>query len=714
MRKSRSLLTLLPALLLLGAAQQPRTSGPWRYFSPAHVAAERELETALLSMPSASSLAAFHELVSSRPHVAGSPGDARVVERLVEAYRRLGMAVEKQDLWLYLSRPVAAELEILYPRPEKLSLKEAVLPHDPYSRDPALTFGWNAYSGNGDVRAPAVYANYGRLADFEELEKLGLDVRGKIVIARYGGNFRGYKEKFAEQAGAAGLIIYSDPRDSGYARGLMYPEGGWSNASYIQRGSLATLSYEGDPLTPFVVATRDAKRLDPAEVNLPHIPVQPIGWGAAKRILSRMSGPPVPDGWQGALPFNYHLGGVGGPELHLVVKQKRELTHCANVVATLRGSRFPDQKVIVGSHDDAWSFGAGDPNSGTIVVYEVAKSFAALAQRGLRPARSLVFANWTAEEFGLEGSSEWVEAHRDDLVGHTVAYINLDAAAMGLAFGAESSPSLKPVIADAAAAVPQPGGRAGESVLDAWMSRDHCRSPDGLPRFANLGGGSDHVGFYCYVGVPAAGLGGRGAAGTAYHSNYDDLAWYRKVVGSHYRSARMVSQLVNVLVARLAGSDLLPLAPRFYGGDFAHHLADLAKRSARLGFTADFGDLASRAKGVEERATRVENDLQEALASGVLEGAALERVNRQLADLEQAWISPRGLPGRPWYRNLFAAPDDNSGYAPWMLPGLRWAVERKSADDLKAMVARYDQAFDDLDARLERIESEIPGNEGRS
>ncbi|HKI86839.1 MAG TPA: M28 family peptidase, partial [Thermoanaerobaculia bacterium] len=402
MRKSILPLILLSAVVLTAAAPESRTGSPWRYFSPAHEQSEREIEAALLSLPSTASLGAFHELVSSRPHVAGSAGDARVIESLVDAYKRLGLKVETQDLWLYLSRPVAARLALVAPEHQELPLKEKALPQDPYSRDPDLTIGWNAYSGNGDVEASVVYANYARLEDFKELAKLGVSVRGKLVLARYGGNFRGYKAKFAERAGAAGLIIYSDPKDSGYGRGLMYPEGGWADASYIQRGSILTLPYQGDPLTPFIAATRDAKRLDPSQVDLPRIPVQPIGWGAAEKILAPMGGAPVPDEWQGALPFNYHLGGTGSVRVRLMVEQKRELMHTANVVATLEGDRFPEQKVIIGSHDDAWSFGAGDPNSGTIVVYEAAKSFAALARRGLRPARSIVFANWTAEEFGLE------------------------------------------------------------------------------------------------------------------------------------------------------------------------------------------------------------------------------------------------------------------------------------------------------------------------
>ncbi len=436
-------LLVLCALGMPARGDENTEPSPLRFWRSERQAAQRDLEQALLNLPSRQSLAAVHEMVSSQPHVAGSDGDLKVIEKLALSYERLGLEVEKHEFWAYLPRPISAELEIIRPEHLALELRESAVEGDNFAGHQDLDFGWNAYSASGEVTAGVVYANYGTRADFERLEELGIDVSEKIVLARYGGNFRGYKVKFAQQAGAAGVVIYSDPEDAGYVRGLMYPEGGFANASYIQRGSLKTLPYPGDPLTPFHPAERDAERLDPADVALPRIPVQPIGWGAAQEILSRMRGPVVPEEWQGGLPFNYHLTGGEDLILRLAVEQEARITPTFNVVGRLTGARYPDELVIVGSHHDAWSFGAGDPNAGTIVVYEVARAFAELAKRGIRPDRTLLFANWGAEEQGIIGSVEWVEQHREALSANAVAYINLDGAAMGPQLSASAAPLLR-------------------------------------------------------------------------------------------------------------------------------------------------------------------------------------------------------------------------------------------------------------------------------
>ena len=283
---------------------------PYRFWRPDRREAQRALESTLLSFPDAAHLRAFHDKIASEPHVAGSPGDARVIATLVDTLQGLGLEVEKQELRLYLARPLRAELSLLAPKHIVLPVREDVLPEDPWSRNPSIDPGWVAYSGSGDVTGPVVYANYGRKEDFEQLARLGVSLKGRIALARYGGNFRGYKARFAEAAGASGLVIYSDPGDSGYAQGIEYPEGGWAHPSAIQRGSLLTLPYPGDPLTPERPATADAERLDPLTLDLPRIPVQPIGARAAREILSRMSGAGVPKGWQGGMPFTYRLTGA--------------------------------------------------------------------------------------------------------------------------------------------------------------------------------------------------------------------------------------------------------------------------------------------------------------------------------------------------------------------------------------------------------------------
>ncbi len=681
---------------------------PYGHWPPDQRAGQQRLEKSLNAVPSPTSLRAYHDLVGTVPHVAGTPGDLAVADMLASEFESMGLEVEKQELWVYLARPVAAAVEIVSPVKRSLPLREDVLAEDKYSAHADLTFGWNAFSGNGDVTAPIVYANYGTKEDFWKLRELGVKLDGKIVIARYGGNYRGYKAKFAEAAGAVGLIIYTDPANSGYARGLMYPEGGYANPSSIQRGSIVTLGYSGDPLTPFVPATKDAKRLDPNEIALPRIPVQPMGWAAAREILVRMRGEPVPAGWQGGLPFTYRVTSGDGLRVRLMVEQKRELTKVYNVVGTLHGSTHPEQKVIVGCHHDAWGFGAGDPLAGVIVLLESAKSFATLARGGVRPARSIVFGLWAAEEFGIIGSVEWVEAHRDDLLENAVAYINLDMAAMGPNFGSSAAPVLQSVIASATRAVPVPNSPASSprTVFDAWVDRSEDDLLPGHPRFGHLGGGSDHVGFYCHAAIPSASLGGGGAKGTAYHSNYDSLAWYRAVVGDDYKAARMVTRVTNIVLARLAGAVLLPIDPARYGPEFRVHVEALTRRAKELDFNCDFGGLEEASREYERKASRVYGELLNELDRGVLSSETVARVNDRLLKLERNWHHAPGLSGGlEWFKNLYAISDPDSGYAPWMLPALRWAIEQKDVHAMAEAVEVYTKTFASLTQAIEEMQA---------
>ena len=686
---------------------------PYRYWPPSEREAQQAYEVGLNVVPTATSVRAYHEMIAQEPHPAGSEADLRAADRLAAEFEKLGLEVEKQELWLYLATPVEAAVEIVTPSPDRLRIKEKILAEDRYSGHPDLSFGWNAFSGNGDVTGEVVYANYGTKEDFEHLKTLGIEVKGKIVIARYGGNFRGYKAKFAEEAGAVGLIIYTDPANSGYVRGLMYPEGGYANETSIQRGSIETLPYAGDPLTPGVAATKDAKRKDPSDVSLPTIPVQPIGWEAAGRIMSQMRGQPVPSGWQGGLPFTYRLNGGETLTVRLMVKQKRELTKTYNVVGTLKGEVYPDEKVIVGCHHDAWTFGAGDPLAGTMVVYEAAKSFATLAKQGRRPKRSIVFANWGAEEYGIMGSSEWIEAHSNDLYENAVAYINLDMAAMGPHFGSSASPLLKTVIEEASKAVPPVGGPTDEtnSVHDAWVYRNADPMLAGHPRFGHLGGGSDHVGFLCHLAIPSASLGGGGARGTSYHSAYDDLIWYRKVVGESYEPALMVTRVTNVVLARLANGAVLPLDPTRYAPDFEELFGDLIRYAEGLGIDVQPTNLLKVLKDLDDVAMRVHGKLMAAVEAGALSEEQTACVNKHLLQIERKWLVSSGLPERPWFRSMYAAPDESSGYAPWMLPALRYGIERKADGTIYQAKLVYRRTFGYLIGALQGIETCL--DEGR-
>ena len=653
-----------------------------RCFAPDRRAVQRQFENALVGAASAERLRGWHELLGSEPHCTGTDGDLKVIDSLARSFREMGLETEVHWIWPYLSRPVAAELEILAPDPVALDLTEPPLDGDPYSTHPALTFPWNGMSGSGEAVGEVVYANYGRKEDFARLKELGIDVKGKIALARYGRNFRGYKAKFAEAAGAVGLIIYTDPADSGYMRGLMYPEGGWANERQVERGSITTLPYPGDPLTPGEPATENAKRLDPDKIDLPRIPVQPVSWSNAHEIMKRMKGAGVPDEWQGALPLPYRV--TGGPDLRvrLKVQQKRDFIKTANVVARLPGAELPDEWIILGCHHDAWAFGAADPLAGTMVLVEAARCFADLAKQGLRPRRSILFGAWGAEEQGVVGSTEWVEAHKEELSRSAVMYINLDMASMGPLFNASGTPTLKQLVLDASMVVPQ-ARQPDKSVFQDWSMRAKATGREaepGVPRVGSMGGGSDHMGFYFHVGVPCMGMGGGGSRGTSYHSNYDNLHWYRKVVGEDYEPALMVTRVVSVTASRMANADLLPIDVAGYAQAMRDHLVEIKKKIDEAKLSVDLASLTLSLDEFETEARESRDAMTGWVGSGPSFDTLRQSLNAVIRSLERQWLTDEGLPGRPWYRSVFMAPDEDAGYASWPLPELRRAVERRDTD----------------------------------
>lgn len=650
---------------------------------------------ALNQTPAPQSLAALHEHLASEPHIAGTPGDQRTIERIAALFESYGLVVRRQPVWAYLSYPVAAGVQVL-PNdadPFDLSIAEPPVDGDPHTAHPDLTFGWNGYAGTGDVIGQIVYANYARIEDFQALASAGVDCRGKIVIARYGGNYRGFKVRFAQQAGAAGIIIYTDPADSGYVRGLPYPAGGWANPHSIQRGSIVTLDYPGDPLTPFIPAVEDALRLDPDHVDLPRIPVQPIGWQAAHEILSRMQGQPAPRSWQGGLPITYRTH--GGPDLRvrLNVEQQRRIARTENVIAEIRGSTWPDEIILVGCHHDAWGFGAADPLAGLICVIESARSFAHLAQQGWTPARTIRFAAWAAEEHGIIGSTEYVEQFGEELTAGAVAYINLDMAAMGPHFGAAGEPSLAPAITAAARIVPQ-AGRPQESVYQTWAGNMPASDPT-IMSLGELGGGSDHVGFNAHLCIPSAGFHAGGSDGTSYHSNYDTVAWYRKVVGDDYQPALMITRMTNAAIAQLAQPAILPLDPSRYAAATKNYVDQIAGITAG---NAAFG--AQRPIALDRVSTSAElfrlhaAPIMQRLAEAEhIDPPRAAAINACLMQIERAWCDAGFETGRSWYRSGFSAPDQSSGYAAWMLPALRHAVSLDDPILLEERANAYERFF---------------------
>ncbi len=681
-----SLLALCTIAPLTLAQGEPVGGGHERRLLPARRASHSSYESRLLASASPESIRRFHDLAASEPHRAGTPGDWRTIEAIAGEFESMGLEVEIEEFWAYLSEPVSGLVEIVAPERVELPVQERSVEGDPFVTADKVSIGFNAYSASGDATGPIVYANYGRKDDFERLKTLGIDVEGAIVIARYGGNFRGYKAKFAEESGAIGLIIYSDPEDVGFAQGLVYPEGGYANEWYIQRGSILTLPHVGDPLTPGVFASKDAQRIDPDTLAFPKIPVQPIGYGAAEKILSRMTGPPVPSGdepsasWQGGLPFTYRL--TGGDELHvrIAVEQNRSLVRTANVVARLPGARLPEQEIIVGGHHDAWEYGAQDPAAGLVVVLETARVFAEAAREGQRPDRTLVFAAWGAEEHGIIGSVEHVERREERLREGGVAYLNLDAAVFGMNLRASASPALQALI--------------DEAVRDVDGSADGDRRRPPL-QFGLIGGGSDHVGFIARCGIAAANLGLYGAEGVAYHSAYDNLHWYRQAMDDDYTPHGRLTRIVSLIGARLASSDLLPMDPAAPFESAQRLLDSIESRARSESFAVDLAPLRARAERVAETAADVRDRARLAVATGQLDRPTLDRLNRLLLALDRVWLSREGLPDRTWYRNLYSAPDEFSGYAASALPGLDAAINRRDDALAESAVSEYERVVED-------------------
>ncbi len=673
-----------------------------RGFTAQSQSAQETLEQEFLKLPQPEQFAAHLRKLTERPHIAGSPENKQVADYMTEVMAKAGWKVAQTPYDVYLpTGPGEIRVELVTPIRLPLNNKEYILPEDPYSSDPLLLEGWNSFSGSGDVTGEVVYANYGTKEDFEQLAKMGISVKGKIVLARYGGNFRGYKAKYAEAAGAAGLIIFTDPGDSGYMKGLVFPEGSFYSESTIQRGSLLTLDFTGDPLTPFEPALpRDSgkpvKRLDPSEVAFHTIPVTPLPYGAVKEIFSRMKGASVPAGWQGGLPYTYRL--TGGPELtvHLKVKQEKDLVRIQNVIATLEGSEFPDEWIIAGSHYDAWGFGASDPNSGTAMLLCLAEALGELKQKGMGPKRTIKIAHWDAEEHGIIGSTEWVEQWRDELDKKAVAYFNADGAVSGLNFGGSAAPSLKNLMIEAARTVPYLNTK--QTVYEHWMTRAADKAAG--PPIGNLGGGSDHLPFYAHVGIPSlsAGLGGP----TLYHSNYDDFYWYSHFADTSFTAGPTVTKMMGIMALRMANAAVLPFEVSRYGTDLHKHLSDAAKRIQAYQPSFDITPLLKASQNILEKGKRLDSLISVHLKTKP-NAKTLAALNGELLILERNFIDPTGQAYGSWYRSLYASSDPFSGYASWMLPGFLYEASLKSSDNLPALEQRHMDALKRLESAIDRM-----------
>ena len=640
--------------------------------------------------------------LTERPHVAGSVENENVRDYMSLIMKEAGFEVTQYPYDIYLSsKPGTSELSIVKPKRMQLNQKEDILDEDPFSSDPLLWKGWNAYSGSGDVSANIVYVNYGRKEDFELLKKLEISVKGKIVIARYGGNFRGYKAKFAEANGASGLIIYSDPKDSGFTKGLVYPEGPYYNSSTIQRGSLLTEDFTGDPLTPFEPALpmdgkEKIKRLDPKDTKLHNIPVTPIGYGEAQKILGQMKGDPVPLPWQGGLPFTYRVQGGEGLVVNLKVNQPRNIVRVYNVIGKLKGSTFPDEWIILGCHYDAWGFGATDPNSGTAMLLSLSETLGKMAKAGYRPKRSILIGHWDAEEHGVIGSTEWVEQMQKTLKSNAIAYMNFDGGVSGKNFGTSSAPSLKKLAIDASKKVIHP--YENKSLYDVWNKSNASEPPIG-----NLGGGSDHIAFYMHAGIPSI-SGGVGGA-NLYHSNYDDFEFYKRFVDSEFKMGAMIEKWSGLMALELSDSDIIPYDLNRYSEDLKNHFyaAEIKIKS----FDSNFSGFKLSKKSIVNLNVASKNWENKIKSIDQFKKRELKKINKQLIALEKSFIDEKGMYFGSWYRSLYAGTDPFSGYASWILPGIEYEVALKRSEKLQEWDIRYSKAIDDLTNKIFKLNKSI-------
>jgi N-acetylated-alpha-linked acidic dipeptidase len=576
------------------------------------------------------------------------------------------------------------------PTPKELSLAEPAMPEDPSSKlwqYPTV----NGYSGEGDATAEVVYVNYGLIEDYAQLDSLGVSVRGKIAIARYGRSFRGIKAREAEKHGALALLIYSDPQDDGFVRGDVYPEGPMRPAFGVQRGSVLNLN--GDPTTPGYASKQGVPRTRAEQSGIPRIPVVPIGYGNAGELLRYVRGKDVPATWQGGLPFRYHLG-PGPVRARVVVhddRATRPLKPIHDTFGVVRGSEYPNELVIIGGHRDGWGPGAADNVSGTVSVLEAARAIAAQVKAGTRPKRTIIFATWDAEEWGLIGSTEFVEDDSLRLSRDAVAYLNQDVAAQGTRFGGGGSPSLRATLRDVARAVPDPNGKG--SVYSEWR-RANAVPDSAEPAMGDPGGGSDFAGFYNHLGIPIADW-GFGGSGGVYHSQYDSYAWMTKFGDSDFRYHAAAAKVGVGMLLRLANADVLPYDYAEFARTMRQYVGPIDRRLRELSWRVTTSDLVAAIAQLEREGAQFNAARDSALRAAVAK-PTLERTNRALMQVERALTRPQGLKTRPWFRNLIYVADENNGYANLPLPSVNEAIrggdETLTRRELEDLATRFAQA----------------------
>ena len=682
-------------------------------------AEQAKIDQQFLAVPDAKLAGEELKKLTAEPHVAATPEDYKTAEYVASKFKEAGLdtSIVPYKAWLNMPKEVSVEA---WNADGKLLMKGPVTEHvdgnDPYQNDPRVLPAFNGSSPSGDVTGEAVYANYCRPDDFNKLTAMGIDFKGKIVLCRYGGNFRGVKVYVAEQHGAAGVLIYSDPADDGYFRGDMYPHGPYRPATAVQRGSVQYLfRYPGDALTPGVASRPDLsadKLLKPDQAgNLPKIPSEPLSYHDAAPILEALGGPDAPREWQGALPFTYHVG--PGVKVHLVLKMDYQYRTIWDVIGSVDGTTFPDEWVLAGNHRDAWVYGAVDPNSGTAAMLEAVHGVGALLKQGWKPKRRIVFCSWDAEEEGLIGSTEWAEDHASQLA-HAVAYFNTDVGVSGPNFEAAAVPSLKEFVREVTKQVPSP---KGGTVYDAWKRtqaeqasrhngpvEEHAVRDNAVigndVRVGDLGSGSDYTPFIQHLGVPSTDVGSGGPYGV-YHSVFDNYAWFVMNADPTFVYEQEMARVFGLEVLNMADADVLPYDYVTYGKEVAAYLDSAQKKAQQADMTGL--DFAAAEQAAQKFVTLAEQVKQKQEHLGSDSTATLASLNAQLREVEEDLLSQAGLPHRPWFKHTVYAPGEYTGYAAVVIPGVNEAIDAKDQNLAQEQMKVLTDAITRADGTLAAI-----------
>lgn len=674
---------------------------------------QRALEAKFDGLLNPAELDAWMKHMTSKPQHVGSPWSKANAEYVAEMFKSWGYETEIEVFHVLFPTPIERSLELVAPTRYTAILDEPILAEDASSgvREDMLP-PYNAYSADGDVEGELVFVNQGIPADYEELEKMGISVKGKIVIAKYGGSWRGIKPKVAYEHGAIATILYSDPRDDGYFQGDVYPKGAYKMAMGAQRGSVADMPlYPGDPLTPFVGAKENTERMTPEESpTVMKIPVLPISYQDALPLLAAMEGPVAPASWRGALPITYHIG-PGPARVHLKLKFKWDIVPAYNVIARIKGSEFPDEWVMRGNHRDGWVFGAADPISGQVAMLAEAKAIGALVKQGHKPKRTILFASWDGEEPGLLGSTEWVEYHRDEIDQKMVAYLNTDSNGRGF-IGMGGSHTMQAFINQVAADVEDP--QTGVSVLERRRARDQADGSNTTPDkgdipISPLGSGSDYSPYLDHMGIASLNIGfGGESGGGSYHSVYDTYEHFKRFGDPDFAYGVTLAKVMGRTTMRLANAEILPF--RFetfvnqvdeYVGEIEKLVDDTRSKTEKHNKLVASGAFNLAMDPTENRSAPeakeavpfvsfaiVKNAMVDLVAaareadSAVANAEASAALNVAIAQLERAMASDKGLPRRPWYRHQVYAPGFYTGYGVKTLPGIREAAEELKWDEM--------------------------------